>query len=151
MGGVDIADQYQSYYDTQLISRRTWFPIVFWLLDTTLINSFIMYSDLDLSLEHTEFRIQVAWSLILSTTGTREARKKSKSTAPQPPAPISKYTKPQHYITKQSDLAFLSPDEQHLPVQLEGQRHCVFCQWQLATLKHLRQFGNVTTVVMHFA
>lgn len=27
MGGVDIADQYRSYYDTQLTTFRTWFPI----------------------------------------------------------------------------------------------------------------------------
>jgi len=60
MGGVDIADQYRSYYDTQLISLCTWFPIFFWLLDTALINSFIMYSNLGISLEHKEFRIQVA-------------------------------------------------------------------------------------------
>ena len=132
MGGVDIADQYRSYYDTQLISQRTWFPIFFWLLDTALINSFIMYSDLDKSLEHKEFRIQVAWSLILSSAGTREVRKKSTATALQPPNPATNYTKPQHYITKGSNLAFPSPDGEHLPVQLEGKRRCIFCRWQLA-------------------
>ena len=89
MGGVDIADQYRSYYDTQLISQRTWFPIFFWLVDTALINSFIMYSDLDKSLEHKEFRIQVAWSLILSSAGTREARKISTATALQPLNPAT--------------------------------------------------------------
>ena len=132
MGGVDIADQYRSYYDTQLISRRTWFPIFFWLVDTALINSFIIHSDLDKSLEHKEFRIQVAWSLILSSAGIREARKKSNGTALQPPAPTISNTNPQHYITKQSDLPIPSPEGQHLPVQLEGKRRCVFCRWQLA-------------------
>ena len=57
MGGVDIADQYRSYYNTQLILQFPWFPILFWLVDTALINSFIMYSDLDKLLEHKEFRI----------------------------------------------------------------------------------------------
>ena len=94
MGGVDIADQYRSYYNTQLISRRTWFPIFFWLVDTALINSFIIYSDWDKSLEHKEFRIQVAWSLILSSAGIREARKKSNCTALQPPAPTISNTNP---------------------------------------------------------
>ena len=78
-------DQYWSYYNTHLISRRTWFPICFCLVDTALINSFIIYSDLDKSLEHKEFRIQVAWSLILCSVGTREARKTSTAIALQPP------------------------------------------------------------------
>ena len=44
MGGIDIADQYRSYYTTQLIARRNWLPIFFfWILDTALINSFIIF------------------------------------------------------------------------------------------------------------
>ena len=34
MGGVDIADQWRSYYTTQLRVCRNWFPVFFWLLDT---------------------------------------------------------------------------------------------------------------------
>src|SRR5205807_9273822 len=45
MGGVDIADQYRSYYDTQLTTFRTWFPIFFWALDTALINSYLAFPD----------------------------------------------------------------------------------------------------------
>ena len=43
MGGIDIADQYRSYYTTQLIARCNWLPIFFWILDTALINSFIIF------------------------------------------------------------------------------------------------------------
>ncbi|KAF8926507.1 hypothetical protein BGZ58_011127, partial [Dissophora ornata] len=39
MNGVDIADQLRSYYSTQLRTYRTWVPIFFWLLDTTIINA----------------------------------------------------------------------------------------------------------------
>ena len=39
MGGVDIADQLRSYYDTQLTSFRTWWPMFFWAVDTMLTNS----------------------------------------------------------------------------------------------------------------
>jgi len=42
-GGVDIADQYRAYYFTQLISRRTWKPLFFWLLDTIIVNSFLIF------------------------------------------------------------------------------------------------------------
>jgi len=33
--GVDVADQYSSYYFTQLKCLWNWPPILFWLLDTT--------------------------------------------------------------------------------------------------------------------
>ena len=64
MGGVDIADQYRSYYDTQLpvTTFRTWFPILFWVIDTSLINSFIVFRDLEsiTHVSHKEFHLQVA-------------------------------------------------------------------------------------------
>ena len=40
--GVDVADQYQSYYFTQLKCLRNWPLIFFWLLDTTIINSYLL-------------------------------------------------------------------------------------------------------------
>lgn len=42
MGGVDIADQRRSYYNTQLRVCRNWLPLFFWLLDTAIINSFLL-------------------------------------------------------------------------------------------------------------
>lgn len=43
MGGVDIADQFRSYYDCQLIVFHTWMPLMFWLIDTAIVNSYIIY------------------------------------------------------------------------------------------------------------
>lgn len=42
MGGVDIADQRRSYFTTQVRVARTWFPLFFWLLDTSIINAFLI-------------------------------------------------------------------------------------------------------------
>ena len=39
---VDVADQYRSYYYTQLKCLRNWPPIFYWLLDTTIINSYLL-------------------------------------------------------------------------------------------------------------
>jgi hypothetical protein len=71
MGGVDIADQYRSYYTTQLVQRRNWLPIFFWILDTALVNSFIIYRDfLNLNTEsgcpitYKDFNIKLAWAWI---------------------------------------------------------------------------------------
>jgi len=43
MGGIDIADQLRGYYNCQLTVHRTWFPLLFWLLDTVLVNCSILY------------------------------------------------------------------------------------------------------------
>ena len=42
MGGVDISDQRRSYFSTQLRSVRTWMPLFYWLLNTTIINAFLI-------------------------------------------------------------------------------------------------------------
>jgi hypothetical protein len=44
--GVHVADQYQTYFDTQLISRCNWYPIFYGILETAIINSLIIYQDL---------------------------------------------------------------------------------------------------------
>src|SRR6185312_3997359 len=43
MGGVDIADQLRGYYAVQLPVRRTWMPLFFWLLDTSIVNSYLIF------------------------------------------------------------------------------------------------------------
>lgn len=40
--GVDLVDQYRSYYFTQLKCLPNWPPIFFWLLDTTVINFYLL-------------------------------------------------------------------------------------------------------------
>lgn len=42
MGGVDIADQLRQYYTVQMRSRRTWIPLFLWLVDTSIVNAYIM-------------------------------------------------------------------------------------------------------------
>src|SRR4051812_39970006 len=54
MGGVDIANQRRSYYNTQIISHRTWMTIFFWLLDTAIINSYLIAGSKE---EHIDFRL----------------------------------------------------------------------------------------------
>jgi hypothetical protein len=42
MNGVDIADQLRAEMTTYHITRRSWFPYWFWLLDTTIVNAFLL-------------------------------------------------------------------------------------------------------------
>ena len=80
MGGVaiDIVDQYRSYYTTQIVARRNWLPIFFWILDTALLNSFIIYQEFFNSkakdsypFSHKEFNVKVAWNWILQDQNNR--------------------------------------------------------------------------------
>ena len=64
MGGVDIADQLRSYYDTQLTSFCTWWPMLCWAYDTMITNAYVIFRDMPQSpdtITHKEFRLQCAW------------------------------------------------------------------------------------------
>jgi hypothetical protein len=43
MNGVDIADQLRAEMTTYCITRRSWFLYWFWLLDTTIVNAFLLW------------------------------------------------------------------------------------------------------------
>ena len=64
MGGVDIADQLRSYYSTQLTVCRTWPPLFFWLLDTSIINSYLICKKLGITKDHKSFRMDLIRVLI---------------------------------------------------------------------------------------
>lgn len=64
MGGVDTADQYRSYYSVQRRETRNWMPLFAWLLDTTIINSYIISNTLQCSIKgQREFRHHLALEL----------------------------------------------------------------------------------------
>ena len=59
MGEVNITDQLCRYYATQLSVRRTWMPLFFWLLDTAIINSYLILKKSGINISHKDFRIQL--------------------------------------------------------------------------------------------
>ena len=128
MGGIDIADQYRSYYTTQLIARRNWLPIFFWLLDTALLNSFIIYREFfnfrvkdSCPFSHKEFNIEVAWSWILQGENDKEDKGLTISTS----------TEKNIYVKDWTSLpsAKSCSEGSHLPVA--GKRgFCFWCWWK---------------------
>jgi hypothetical protein len=118
MGGVDRADQLRCYYDCQQTSRRTWWPILFWALDTMVTNAYIIFCDVEgvPKLSHKEFRLQCAWPLIYSgpapkvSTSNRPAARNVKSSTELP-------------------LERLEPHG-HLPVHSETKKACWLCRWK---------------------
>jgi hypothetical protein len=127
IGGVDIADQLRSYYDTQLTSFRTWWPMLFWAFDTMVTNAYFIYQDMPQSsntITHKEFRLQCAWGLILAGSG------------PISTSQIVQSTKAKSTQSNVKEDTYLpldrSCDCRHLPVHLEeGKRlGCWLCRWK---------------------
>jgi len=63
-----VADQYRTYFDTQLISRHYWCPLFYCILETALINSLIIYRDLpthdESTVEHFDIRLSIVRDLL---------------------------------------------------------------------------------------
>jgi hypothetical protein len=64
MGGVDIADQRRGYYHTQLPTCRNWMPLFFWLLDTVIVNSYLLCKAAGLKMAHNNFRLELVITFI---------------------------------------------------------------------------------------
>ncbi|CAG8594768.1 12855_t:CDS:2, partial [Ambispora leptoticha] len=64
MNSVDLADQLRSYYNTQKISRRNWMPLFFWLLDTAIINVYLIAKTIGSIQEYKEFCCSLVWDLL---------------------------------------------------------------------------------------
>jgi len=77
--GVEVADQYRTYFDTQLISRHNWYPLFYWILETALINSLIICQDLpankECTVDHFDFRLSIVRDLLQA--GSSSAMKSS--------------------------------------------------------------------------
>ena len=97
MGGVDIADQLRPYYCTQQHSCRNWYPLFYWLLDTTLVNAYriqkTLHSPWSIQSEHYMFRTRVADQLIHNGLKLHNLKTEPPSTAPvsSPPTVATTY------------------------------------------------------------
>ena len=68
MDGVDKQDQFISYYGFSRRTRKWWKKVFFHLLDTAVVNAYIMYTHSQHSskkLTHVQFRIELAKQLLL--------------------------------------------------------------------------------------
>jgi hypothetical protein len=66
MGGVDKADQYSCYYSFGRKSIKWWRKLMFWLLEVSIVNAYILYKGTvpsDSLLSHVNFRRQLVVSL----------------------------------------------------------------------------------------
>jgi len=133
MGGVDIADQHRSYYSTQLRVLRTCMPLFFWLLDTTVINAFLIarqqmekqQTRTSCWQTHLRFRERLAWDLVeegfrqLNPTRIQELQLVSPPNIPSPngrhcpgvtPKGNNSLSRAKGYVTKYSSLPPMRKD-----------------------------------------
>ena len=141
MGGVDIADQLRSVYTSHMTTFRTWMPLLFWILDTVVTNSYMIMKDIDheWNNSHKKFTLHLAWDLVkihssdnaLSLSATRSQQETHTSN-------ISKNDKRQRastiggYVTDQNAdvLPVMRRDVQHLPDRVThgNRRTCFQCR-----------------------
>ena len=87
MGGVDLADQYAAYYSTGRPSIRWWRYLCWWLLQTAMVNAFILWRDSQTKepasskrrVRHIDFRLAVLRALCAGKVSRKHA-------APQAPS-----------------------------------------------------------------
>lgn len=135
MNGVDLSDQLRSYYNTQLTVFRTWMPLFFWILDTTVVNAYRIHMLQKGSLSHKEFRIQLAWSLIREGARNQQNTSQSKWTRAHGASQQS-HTKKVYITDSHSDLPVIrfAPGN-HIPMYLDKRTNCFFCRFNATVLK----------------
>lgn len=69
MGGVDRFDQLRAYIKLEMRTGKFWFPMMWFLLESAMVNAWILYkttrekAGLDLHFDHFDFRVSVARAL----------------------------------------------------------------------------------------
>jgi hypothetical protein len=125
MGGVDIADQLRSYYTTQRISLRNWYPLFFWIIDTAILNSYLLGKSLYGAkfMHHKDFRVAL-WTALFS---------------------YSKLVWVEHRLAKAAiPIPPLGKPIEHQRVALDKKVYCLNCRLICTTKK--RKFGDILTI-----
>jgi len=128
--GVNVADQCRIYFDTQLIFRCTWYPLFYWILETALINSYIIYkyhpTTKECTVEHFDFRLSIVCDVL--QVGSPSTMKSSSSilasqniTQLAPPAKCAFPSLPTSVVTKRTTLPHCRKvPGMHSPLWLES-------------------------------
>ena len=138
--GVDVADQYRTYFDTQLISRRNWYPLFYWILETALINSLIIYRDLpdnkSKHIDHFDFCLSIVRALLdADSTPTKKnstrAAASSNITRAVSATQTAQSPLPTRRVTKSTPLPLSRRIPGiHSPLWMESRADCFLCRWR---------------------
>ncbi|KAG5898977.1 hypothetical protein JTB14_004696 [Gonioctena quinquepunctata] len=123
MGGVDIFDQYISFYNISWKSRRWWMNIFYYLVESVIVNAFICYQNecserKKKPMSHLDFRSTLANELI----GTHSSRQRRTSSI----APVANLLKKSGRSQNSSTTMRRADVGVHLPVK-DTIRRCANC------------------------
>ena len=145
MGGVDIADQRISYYQSDLRCRRNWIPMFIQLLAIIRSNSYIVHRSVkkDKALSHKKFTLEMIESLMNTAQhhyiNPRSTPKSSPESSTEKKRSLPPLTPRQFARTKKNStmesLLVKYPHRKYLPrvahqrIQSEGKKSgsCVWC------------------------
>ena len=127
MGGVDIADQYRSYYNTQRRETRNWIPLFNWLLDISIINSFLLYK----LASDPETGYELTWKLPDITHSPQLAFRRELATMLLQQNPMRpKLKKIPSYFTLATEMPPPARGPmKHSPMRAANRRQCLYCRF----------------------
>ena len=112
MNGVDIADQYAVYYSFVRKTVKWWRKLVFWLFETAMVNSYLLYTESTATpMSHVAFRRSVVEALASAHITTA------------PPRPVGRPRKRAHAVEAGPERL---NKRLHL-IDQRSQRQCVVC------------------------
>lgn len=134
MNGVDVSDQYRSYYSTQLTVYRTWMPFFFWILDTAIVNAYRLHHTSGGTLSHKDFWVKLAWALIKEAICNKNVKRPTRNEISDDP---KKNTKRWYFTQACPDLNPLRLSVgMHLPYPTESRLCCDLCQYKATVQKN---------------
>jgi hypothetical protein len=124
IGGVDIANQLRANFSTQQRGFKPWRPLFYWLLDSTIINAYLLYEHQRKAKLQTKDKLRSTHrtfreSLVLALLSDPSASESTHLV--------------QQYITKNTQLPHIRltrPIEIHFQVLQVERCACMFCRWQ---------------------
>ena len=109
-------------------------PLFFWLLDTAIINSYLIFKKKDVNIKHKDFRLELVWDLIKAGLEEKEKKPNTRSHVDEltnqfkfiQVDPSKRY----QYVTTNFELPLerLSPGD-HFPEWREARTSCVWCKY----------------------
>ena len=145
-GGVDLADQYRAAYFTQPTTRRNWPPLLFWLLDISIVNSFLLFSNHPAHhqiwassrtrrvISHKDYRLQLALKLANEAQLELDFYSRQRL-GTRYPSQLYQRSKTHACYSKQCGIT--SPplcsnlNGHHSPERAMSVRECVFCRFRM--------------------
>ncbi|CAB4476133.1 unnamed protein product [Rhizophagus irregularis] len=114
--------------------RRIWMPLFFWLLDTALVNSYLILKKVNTNINHKDFRLQIVWDLIEESLKESEKKLYTRNQVDKLTNQFKFiYIDPQQYVTAKYELPIIRLfPEGHYPEWRETRSSCV---WSLCCNK----------------